>query len=70
MFVPNNQVPVQTTQPVAPVQTQIPVEQAPVAQPVSATVSAAPTGPGALEKFFTRLARFLAKITGQPDPIT
>lgn len=67
MFVPNNQVSAQDTQPVVPVQAQIPVEQTPAVQPIPAPT---PAQPGALEKFFAGLAKFIAKITGQPDPIT
>jgi len=44
-------------QPVTPIQT--PSETAPVT-----------SKEGALEKIFTGLARFIAKISGQPDPIT
>ncbi len=44
-------------QPVTPV--QIPSETAPVA-----------SKEGALDKIFTGLVRFIAKISGQPDPIT
>lgn len=58
VFVPNNQTPAQA-----------PVQNTPAQAPV-ASASSAPASEGALDRFFKRLARSLAKVTGQPDPIT
>lgn len=61
VFVPNNQsVPVQET--VQPAVVASP-EGTPVVKPVTSTE-------GPLDKFFKRIIRFIARITGQPDPIT
>jgi len=66
VFVPNNQVPVQTQVST----TQIPVET-PVQQPsIQTTTAPIMAKEGPLDKIFRWLARFFAKITGQPDPIT
>lgn len=70
VFVPNNQ-PVPNT-----VQQAEPVAAVPTAPVVDSSVApvtpAAPvvSGPGTLDKIFTGIARFFAKIMGQPDPIT
>ena len=56
VFVPNNQ----TSTVQVPIQAQIPTAQA----------STAPAKEGPLDRIFKWLARFLAKIMGQPDPIT
>ncbi len=64
VFVANNQTPVQNTQ---AVEIQTPVAQPSVAP---APVQQAPTWEGALDKIFTWIARFIAKISWQPDPIT
>ena len=64
VFVPNNQTP-------APV--EAPVVQSPTQwAPVQAQASATPTSPVArpLDKVFAGIVRFVARITGQPDPIT
>jgi len=58
VFVPNNQTPAQQA-PVAPVTATTP-----------AWTPAAPAKEGPLDKFLKWLAKFLAKVTGQPDPIT
>lgn len=63
VFVPNNQTPVAID---APVVTQ-PV--APVAAPETAQTPVASMA-GPLDKLLTWLAKFFAKVTGQPDPIT
>lgn len=70
VFVANNQVPAQTPTVEAPVtQSQAPV--VPVSVPVSPVpVPTAQATEGALDKVFTWLARFFAKIMWQPDPIT
>ena len=85
VFVANNQVPVTTDKPAqTPVQNTVSTEpiQAPVVTPVvepvtpqAVSVPAAPVATvqpseGALDKIFKGLARFVAKIMGQPDPIT
>lgn len=73
VFVPNGQTPVSDipaqasiTQPAS--QASV-VEQQPVSQITSPGVQQ-PAQSGALEKLFNGLAKFIAKITGQPDPIT
>lgn len=67
VFVPNNQVPVTadtTPTPIeAPVQPVQAVASVPVVTPVVATERP-------LEKVFNWLAKFLAKVSWQPDPIT
>ncbi len=76
VFVPNGQTPVA---PVTPVQKETPVQEQvsqTVETPVAPQVQTEQTLPpevkkeGALDKFFTWVARFIAKISGQPDPIT
>jgi len=57
VFVPNNQTPVQVQ---ATVQAQTPTTQA----------TSVPAKEGPLDKIFKWLARFFARIMGQPDPIT
>lgn len=75
VFVPNNQTPVQNIpqQSVEQVQTVPVVDTTVVSAPASAPAAEAipaPAKEGALDRIFTWLARFLAKISGQPDPIT
>lgn len=86
VFVANNQVPAQTSAMAdKPVQNTIPTEptQVPVVTPVTETqasvtqasvtqvvVPSWPAKEGPLDKVFKGLARFFAKIMGQPDPIT
>lgn len=82
VFVPNNQssvvvdIPVQNTASSTPIQTSVAtpvIEQSvsPVQSPIiwtQPTVSQISEGP--LDKIFKWLARFFAKVMGQPDPIT
>jgi len=84
VFVPNDQVapaqdtPTSTEAPVSQqVETPVVQEQVSVVSeqpvvPIQWTPETAPVAPkeGALEKIFNGLARFIAKISGQPDPIT
>lgn len=73
VFVSNNQTPVEPVAPVQEIPIQQPVSQtveAPVAPQVEQTPSAEVKKEGALDRFFTWVARFIAKISGQPDPIT
>ncbi len=78
VFVPNNQVsaqtPVQDTVQTAPEVAQTPVQPASAEQvaPTQSTPAATPAQPteGPLDRIFKWIARFIAKITGQPDPIT
>ncbi len=60
VFVPNNQIPVQASA----VSSQIPVA------PVSAPETPIQGKEGALDRVFKGLARFFARVMGQPDPIT
>lgn len=46
------------------------LEQQPAASQITSPGVQQPAQPGALEKLFNGLAKFIAKITGQPDPIT
>lgn len=61
VFVVNNQTPTTVDVPV--------VAQTPVQAPVAPVVSA-PATEGPLDRVFKSLARFFAKVMGQPDPIT
>ena len=58
VFVPNNQTPMTTA----------PVQEATLQTPWQAPVVQNTEGP--LDRVFKRLVRFIAKVTGQPDPIT
>lgn len=62
VFVPNNQ-------PVVAQAVETP-SVAPTNPSVAPVTPVAPTGPGALDKFLQWVARFFARIMGQPDPIT
>lgn len=59
VFVPNNQTPVQT-----------PVVGSPSPQVAGVQTPPPHVGEGPLDRIFRWLAKFIAKITGQPDPIT
>lgn len=66
VFVPNNQTPATADKPV-----QNTVQQAAApAQIQSAPVAPAVYVPGPLDKFLQWVAKFFAKLLGQPDPIT
>lgn len=71
VFVPNGQTPVEPLTPVQETPIQQPASQQ-VETPVAPQISPVVEGKkeGALDKFFTWVARFIAKIFGQPDPIT
>lgn len=73
VFVPNGQTPVESVVPVqeTPVQQSVSqVVETPVTQQIEQTSPAEVKKEGALDKFFTWVAKFIAKVSWQPDPIT
>ncbi len=65
VFAPTTQQPSVKTTPAVASDAEIPVAQQPVQQAAPVAKTEWP-----LDKFFKWLVRFIAKITGQPDPIT